>query len=156
MRSYALETLATDFAAVGIFAVSFKTDAVLPLIGVSLGTYTLGAPLIHGAHGHADKGLADFGLRIGAPLALGAIGYGLGSTVGCNPNSFCSTGLNELAIGTVGVFGGIVTASIVDAAVLAREPVPVDESSSNVSVEWSPVVGFTSRGDPTVGIAGRF
>jgi hypothetical protein len=40
-------------------------------LGVLVGAYSLGAPLVHWAHGHRTRAIIDFGVRAAVPLSVG-------------------------------------------------------------------------------------
>lgn len=42
-------------------------------LGVMVGTYSLGAPLVHWAHGHRARAIIDFGVRAAVPLTVGLV-----------------------------------------------------------------------------------
>lgn len=148
-ESYAWQTLLVDAGALGIGVAGLsRGDRVM--MGVGAGGYLLGAPLVH--FGHEDPGAAakSFGLRVLAPPACGAIGFGAGVGLG-----FVLTGgdrgaggaIVEMLLGgaglVLGVIGGYVTAVVVDAEALAREPVV------------KPAVDVTDHG-MTAGVRGTF
>jgi hypothetical protein len=80
---------------------------------VFLGGYTLGAPIVHWAHGNVLNGFASLGVRIVAPIIAGFVAGSLDR--GGVPDGR----VNERAIG-VGLLGGGLFASMFDAVVLAR------------------------------------
>ena len=91
------------------------------LVASGVAVYFSGGPAIHWAHGHGRKGLGSLGLRVGLPLG-GLIAGALLGTVACgsSDNEFVPC---PAVIGALGFLGGAVAAPIVDAAVVAREPV---------------------------------
>jgi hypothetical protein len=81
-----------------------NTGPALMLLG-SLGTYALGAPVIHVAHGRVDKAALSFGLRAApwvAAVPLGSADSGATAPV---------------------LIGGMLAAIVIDHAVLAHEPI---------------------------------
>jgi len=124
---YGAETIGADLLAVGLELGTLvagrsndtRTATSFAIAGGAV--YLLGAPVIHALHqpglGTSAKSLA---LRIGLPLAGGLLFGALGSI-----NN--GTGGDEAGLGTafgaiLGIGLGAVAASVVDAAVLAREP----------------------------------
>lgn len=125
-RWYGYQTLAIDGAAVGFGVLSGISDGrmsrtVFDIAGV--GTYLLGGPFVHLAHGHIGKGLGSFGIRVGAPLACLLIATMLGAAAA--PNNDGGAKLGGAVTGVeYGMLFGVVTASILDFAILAHEDVP--------------------------------
>jgi hypothetical protein len=161
---YGWQTLAADLGAVGVMNVGFWTrgdsgQGAIILTGV--GVYALGGPAVHVFHDRPDTAVADLALRLGAPLALGLVGYGIGVATfqGCPEGSwFCGRELQGFTVGALGVLAGSLTAVVLDAAWLAREPAAWEKegSAKAPALRWSPQVGVTARGGPSVGVAGSF
>ena len=85
----------------------FTASAALLVSGAL--TYAFASPTIHAAHGHWDKAGLSFGMRM-APVLAGA--------------ALMARGEGDLPMVGLGVLvTGVVAAMVVDAAVLAREPV---------------------------------
>jgi hypothetical protein len=82
-------------------------------------TYALGTPIVHAAHGKWGTGLGSLGLRVGLPLLLGLTGLMIGSL---SPSAG-NTPIPVIDGGLIGLTGGMVAASAIDAAWLAWEPV---------------------------------
>lgn len=119
-------------------------------------TYVVGPPLVHIAHGHIGKGLADMGLRVGLPLLFGAIGYAAGDPNCHGDGFFClPPAVGDAMIGGLIGYAGAV---VVDAVLLAREdvevpatPPPLEHASLKV------VPDLQLRKDrQTVGLRGTF
>lgn len=98
---------------------------------LTAGVYALGGPTVHVIEGRFGRAVASFGLRVGLPLGLGALGYASG-----NPD-----------ILTWSVIGGVGGALVIDWFVLAR-PSPPEVSPGVV------LVPFASGGG--LGFAGSF
>ncbi len=124
-RWYGWQTLATDGAAVALvglgLAVELGTDSPPSALTASLFTlgiagYALGGPMVHFSQGHTGRGFASLALRVGLPVVLG---FGAVQV-------FCES-TRELCplVAIPGGLLGILTAIPVDAAVLARDYVPV-------------------------------
>jgi hypothetical protein len=161
---YGWQTLMTDGAALAMLigALAAKNDRVgntlAPLAGL---TYVLGGPIVHWAHRHGGIGAASLGIRLGAPIGLGLLGFGIGTAI----DGGKSRGLDSAALaGTVlGFLAGFPTAIALDAAVLAREDVEDDTPEvrdtqvklQRPSFELYPDVQ-TSRTGAQVGVRGTF
>jgi hypothetical protein len=164
---YGGQTLATDGAALALAIASGSTtqtpDVATALGTVSLATYGLGAPVVHIAHGHGDAAVGSLLLRLGLPLGGALLGYALGAaTVG--QSSYCGDGgsCGGFVMGILGLGAGALTASILDATVLAYEPpAPRDASMhKRASVQIAPSFALVPRGREgalgTVGASGSF
>lgn len=110
------------------------------LASMGLGTYLLGGPVVHAAHGNWGRALGSLGLRSGAPILGAVLGVGLED---CKGSDACG-----LAGAAVGVTLGMGAAIAIDAAVLAHEEVP-EESAVK------PVVS-TGKNGTWLGLAGTF
>jgi hypothetical protein len=75
-RWYGWQTMAVDGLALGL-TVTGLTSELPALTSVGLGTYALGPPVVHAAHGKVGTGLASFGIRVLAPVGGGALGFGV-------------------------------------------------------------------------------
>jgi hypothetical protein len=129
----------------------------LTMLTTGAALYALGAPLVHAARGAPLSALADVVLRVGAPFALGALGFGLGEvTSGCAFNgSSCQSGATGfLAVG--GFMGGIVTAVAVDYRVLSREGESSDEPVLPATPRVSPTVALLPNHGASLGLGGAF
>lgn len=121
---YRLYLLASDGAAlalvVGGLAMHNEASAIVALTGV--GTYALAAPMVHVAHEQPMRALGSLGMRIGFPVAGAALGVGIVAAA-CDPSE---SGWGCLAaaagLGGVGFFTGVLTAMVVDDAVLGKVP----------------------------------
>jgi hypothetical protein len=130
-RWYGWQTLATDGAAVGLLTASLFTvdndgrnSPSSALAWGALGAYALGAPVMHFVHENPGRGLASFGMRVGAPIVLGFTGALL-ENCGGGGGDFC--GLGGALIGTsLGIIGAVA----VDAAVFAYDDKPENEAAS--------------------------
>lgn len=148
---YGWQTILADAGAVTLAVSSglLEENKGAPL-AAGLGVYLLGAPLIHAVNGQLGKGAGSFGLRLGAPIAGTVGGLALGVATcpaddGLNNGPYCQIGLAAL-----GGLAGIITASVVDAAVLAKKEV---RPARALSIAPSVV---PSRQGTTFGLAGTF
>ena len=160
---YGWQTLLVDGVSLGTIplelapSASFaRTPSASYLFLGSLSSYAFGAPLVHVAHGHWGRGVADLGLRVGAVAAGSLAGAALGTPSGlssCEATfAGCfAAGSNGLAVGAM---IGAVLASLVDASLLARDTKP-GETTPTRSLTWAPSAAMT-RGGGTAGLAGSF
>ena len=150
-RWYGYQTLIADSLAVGFgfSARSFDSAGV----GLSVGTYLLGAPLVHLAHGKPGMFAASLGSRIVSPALGGATGYAIGVGIaGCGGGHYCGT---PMAGAAVGFLSGWLAASALDAALFARE------AKAEEAKPWNgkPTIAPTASAGPTgasVGVGGLF
>ncbi len=133
-RWYGWQPLAGDAAAVVLAGAAIGTGACCSPVhntavpGVfawtALADYALAGPLLHVAHGRYAIAAADFFIRLGAPLIVAAIGYGMELALtpapsGGDDESWFPRGTTG---GVVGLLAGIAGAVVTDAAALSREP----------------------------------
>ena len=112
-------------------------SALLLASGASVPVYVLGGPVIHWAHGNGWRGVGSLSLRVGAPVVFAAA---LVSTCDGGGEYGC---LGEAILGVV---FGVVTAVAVDAAVLARDTVVVEEDDVSFTLgptRVTPAVSLT-------------
>ncbi len=144
--SYRWQLVLADLGALGatVVASGLEVNQGDEVRGVALGTYLLGAPLIHAANGHGLRAIGSLALRVGLP-ALGAyVGVHLQGREDCNQ---CIDTASPVAGLVLGIGLGGLTALIVDYGVLAR-PQPVKRG-------WGPVAAPTGGG-AIAGVAGNF
>lgn len=137
---YGWQTLIVDAGVVGATLVTKNP-------GVAVGGLTLGAPIVHWAHGNVGRGFASLGIRVGTPLltTFGVVALAMGSGSRMGP------GLGEFGLGL-----GAVIASVLDAFVLARttEVIPPRQpAASRWSVE--PRISASPSG-ASAGLGGTF
>jgi hypothetical protein len=89
-----------------------------------LGGYLLGAPIVHWSHSQVGRGFGSLGIRVGAPIVLGALGYAALHDSGSSGDVGGAVG------GVLGVFLGMTAAIVIDAAVLAYEPDEDDDEDA--------------------------
>ena len=140
---YGWQTLAVDGASLGTLALAGETaghDSSMSnvLLWSSISGYALGGPIVHAAHGQWGTALADLGLRAGAVAAGAAIGYAVGAASGTEMCGAQPCWVQPPLTGLVlGAAAGVVTASVVDAAVLGRSKPRRDETPAP-AVSWTP------------------
>jgi hypothetical protein len=149
-RWYGWQTLLADGAVIGIHGIALAAGrGSMGLVESSLAWYALTAPAIHFFHGRPGIALADAGLRVVVPCFL-AVGFA--ATAGSGLSSLSDAVTRAVAGGTIGVL----LASGFDAAVLANEPMPPKDELPSASFDWSPQIGVTPRGGPSLGVRGSF
>jgi hypothetical protein len=153
---YGWQTLVADACAVGIFAAAWVVGSggydqatktrTETLAYISLGTFVLGGPIVHAAHGHWGKAGISFALRVGLPI-LGAAAAFAATDGSC---SNADGGCGGAASSAVVFLFGIATAVTMDAGLLATEPIAAP-------TRQQPVVAFTPlRRGAGVSMIGRF
>jgi hypothetical protein len=119
-NGYRGQVIAADALAYGQIVTSMITegpngaDTVLSDIARTggIGTFLLGAPIVHVAHGNYGRAGASLGIRVLLPLVGASVGASLAT---CKPDDwFC--GINEA---TTGMFVGALAASVVDVAFMS-------------------------------------
>ena len=90
------------------------------LAGVGVGVGLLNGPVVHWSNGHAGRGFASLGMRVGGALLGGLLGFGSGR------------GMGKIVYAALGGFLGLLVAQIVDLAVVARDEVSVGKGSSSL------------------------
>jgi hypothetical protein len=155
---YGGQTLGVDAVALGMFVVgaaslggSNSQTLATTMLWTSGITYLVGGPIVHAGHARYGMAVADLGVRAGAPVVLGGTGLLLGALAGSNQGGWGSL-YGGLLGGVVGLGVGAITASVVDAASLANEPV---HKRVETGMSWVPVAAPV-KGGATAGLVGRF
>src|SRR6185436_9631485 len=121
---YGRQTLIADGAAAGLLGLTILSsdgNAANVLGTLSFGTYLLGGPIVHWSHGHGWTGFGSLAARVGFPLGGALVGVLIGAAAcGSSEDEFIPC---PVAFGAVGLLGGMVAAPVVDATIIAREPV---------------------------------
>jgi hypothetical protein len=104
-----------------IVSVESSDLGAISALTVGIGGYFLGGPIVHWAHGSLWKGFASLGINVAGGL-VGLAGLGL-STQTDNLGAAIALGLGGFGVGIVG-------AILVDSFVLAYEPVTEPEGTS--------------------------
>jgi uncharacterized membrane protein YeaQ/YmgE (transglycosylase-associated protein family) len=138
-ESYAWQVMLADGASTALLFTDFG-DAM----GLGLGGYLLGGPLIHAAHGNVGTGLGSAGLRVSLPV----VGFVAGAFVHEGDPAF--TDMTMLKGAMVGMLGAVV----IDWLLLSwdERPAPAETGRSLVVV---PGVGVNEQG-VSLGVTGRF
>jgi hypothetical protein len=130
--------LILDGIALGLVVVGASGESgEVAVLGV--GTYLLGPPIAHAAHGNGGRAWGSFGLRLGMPVGGALVGAG---------NKDSVEGL--LAGFTLGYLGAVV----IDAAALAWERPPAATSVASRAL-ISPQVQVSQRA-VSAGLSGAF
>ncbi|HEY5452510.1 MAG TPA: hypothetical protein VIQ54_27325 [Polyangia bacterium] len=121
---YGWQTLIADGAAAGLLGLTLLSsdgNGANVLGTLSFGTYLLGGPIVHWSHGHGWTGFGSLAARVGLPLGGALVGVLIGAAAcGSSEDEFIPC---PVAFGAVGLLGGMVAAPVVDATIIAREPV---------------------------------
>lgn len=141
---YGWQTLLVDGASIGLTwggMTSWHHDHAMLYLG--MGTYALGGPTVHLAHGRPGAAAGSLLLRVG----LGFGGMFAGASADHDGESFAGA--------AYGLLAGMLAASAIDAAALGHEDVvrPAERPQSGLSM--SPTVS-ASRHAGAVGLAGSF
>ena len=143
---YGYQTLAADGLSLLVALGGLRADTgVVSTIG--MGGFALGGPIIHLVHHNYLAAGGSLALRVGAPFLFGFVGSQMEN---CGPNSgwFCG-----VAGAVIGGSLGILTASIIDAAVLAHEP----EEAYATAPSLLPSVGLSfAHNQPALSLGGHF
>jgi len=157
-RWYGWELILGDLGAVAVtVAVGVSTPPDL-LVGMASGgvIYVLSGPAIHIANGNGLGAGLSLLMRAGLPVVGGLVGS---ATCRCSDQY-----LEPFFAVVIGGSLGILTASVIDAAVLGWKPaetapaVPVAPATSLLT--WTPTAGVvydaSHRAAPTLGVTGSF
>ena len=155
---YGYQTLAVDLAGLAVGALSIRAGSG-ELALVSLGTYVVGPPVVHFAHGNVAKGFGDFGLRLGLPVGGALVGVGVGCLLGGCGGRGDFAGYAAAFGGLVGGASGGVAAMILDWALLSREPGARPPREPKAARGWpvslTPSLAVTPAGG-ALGVGGAF
>jgi hypothetical protein len=143
---YGWQIAAVDGASVAL-AIAMAAAEYDDVAGqVFIGTWSLGAPAVHVAHGNPGRAVVSLGLHVGLPRAGAAIGA---ASATCTEGEwFC--GLGEAAVGFL--LGGI-TATAVDAGLLAVERRTIERPRRGFQAAPTASAG---NGSYSLGLIGRF
>lgn len=164
---YGYQTLATDGAALsmGLGSVASGASRSATVFGAAgLGTYALGGPIVHFAHGEVSRGFVDLGIRAAAPLVLGVGGGIIGGRTAPSSNdadkSLANGYVGVTQGATIGALVGAITASAIDAIFLAHDERPAQARPAPAAARMSPDVNVAREaqggGRATVGVTGTF
>ncbi len=137
----------------GLVPIAIATENE-PLVWLTAGSFVLGGPIIHWANGHLGKGFASLGLNAGCTLGGGMVGLLIGSTSDSRGGWDAFFGL------LIGSSLGVLTANIVDIAVLQYEEPTTTESYDYIRLRsprlrLAPHVGLAPD-RATFGLGGAF
>jgi hypothetical protein len=140
ISSYRWQAATADAVAVTAAVAGFSlegTDGSLDyvpsnmLMGIGIGGYYLGAPIVHAAHRHFGRAGVSLALRVGLPVLGGAIGSQFAN---CGPNEFLC-GLDEFGKGFA---AGAAAAVFVDNVLLFLLPSADETPDHAVTTVRSP------------------
>jgi len=149
-KHYGIQILATDAA---VIVAGFATEEP----NVLLGGYLLGGPIVHLFNGKKRTALGSLAMRAGFPLMGGVLGAAAAES-DCRDDDeeemFCGLGH---VVG--GMLLGMITAAVVDAAVLAKKTTRERRAPAAIrygSLTANPDLRVTKKGSVTFGFTGRF
>jgi hypothetical protein len=149
--SYGKLTLATDGIAVGILLLAISQESE-DLAKLSVGTYLVGAPIVHVTRGRVGRGLLSATMRVALPVVGAMAGASMESDKPCNDpyDDYCGDDEGPDGGIVLGMLGGVLAASIIDAAYLAKGDGPRRPATA-----WQPTARPTNGG-VALGLAGSF
>jgi hypothetical protein len=155
---YGWQTLTTDGAAGALAAGTFATNGGVEVTfwTLGIGTYALGPPIIHLAHGRPAMATGDLALRLGVP----ALGMLLGAQVDASKPLHCNEMLDCHQSSDGMVAGGLIAAAAVaalDASVFAYDASErrIHKDAARAGFAWWPSLALTPRGG-RAGVSGSF
>jgi hypothetical protein len=174
-RWYGLPILATDVGGLALVVTGGEIATgregcragCTSLLVLGSGSFHLGGPIVHFAHGHVARGFISLGMRTAAPVVAGFLVGGVFAAAACRKPSAEDGGvpcaLSAFLVGDVlGAAATKLAASVVDIAYLAREDVPAPTANSTTSAFQTLrpntilVRDSANNRTPTFGVAGRF
>lgn len=172
---YGYQTLATDGGAVAFAVALAASHDQASQQGLAVGTlavYGFGGPTVHFAHQQVGKGFLDMGLRLGLPIVAGLLGGAIGYATAApsSEQNWFSKLDGEVSGAALGGLLGVISASTIDAAFLAREPASVANAADAPASAPPPAVTSKATVAPSLtvtperqgggmallGLAGRF
>jgi hypothetical protein len=127
---------------------------------------------VHFAHQQVGKGFLDMGLRLGLPIVAGLLGGAIGYATAApsSEQNWFSKLDGEVSGAALGGLLGVISASTIDAAFLAREPASVANAADAPASAPPPAVTSKATVAPSLtvtperqgggmallGLAGRF
>ncbi len=155
---YRPHLLGLDLASLGLVAAAIAVNGKgsEALAWSSLGLYAFGAPLVHVAYEKPVRALASLGMRLGFPVAGGALGLLLAAP-SCNSSTDdegwrCVGAV--IGLGGLGVVAGGLTAIIIDDAFLGKVELP-PVAERRLSLTMAPLLDARAR-SVGLSVAGAF
>jgi hypothetical protein len=159
---YGWQTLASDGTAIALWATALAAnDAVYTASQRStyqtvanvaalagFGVYAFGGPIVHARRGHVDKFGSSLLLRLGLPVA-GLLGGGALGWAACGKGNQEDIPCPAVT-GAIGLAAGGLAAMVIDAAVVAREPV------TGAGARFVQPLVLPTAGGAAFALAGRF
>jgi hypothetical protein len=151
-KSYRWQMLSVDAAAIASIGIAFDRHSH-DWLELGVGSYVVGAPIIHAANGHGMRALGSIVLRVTLPVLGGFAGAGLdkpqcGDTISGAPADFCDGTFPGPNL-QKGVALGVLAAIVIDTWLVARPERQRPRRS------WSPTAAAL-HGGASVGVAGAF
>jgi hypothetical protein len=140
---YGVPILTMDLAAMVLGSIGVGSSSTGLILG-SVGLFTLGGPIVHFSNSQIATGFGSLGLRISAPSVGGLVSF-----LVCNSHCTGDGCWGCIIIGGLGIFSGMLFASVVDNVVLARKPVRRARFSLSVYPTYQPT--SSSKGLALVG-----
>jgi hypothetical protein len=141
---YRWQTALADGAALSMVVLGASSESG-SLVDMGLGTYLFGAPIVHLSHNRPGRAAGSLALRLGLPI-LGLMVGIKSHTCHASPD-LCDEGPGAEAV--IGLLGGVIAASVIDTAFLAKG----DDAPARPS--WSPAVTANQHGFG-LGVAAAF
>jgi hypothetical protein len=148
---YGWQTLASDAAAGAVIALGMAIEdhdtqnETIAIVTLGVATYAFGAPIVHALHRRPGIAVADFGLRVGAPVVAGLVGVAV-ANAGCPEPRYPDEGTQfdcEMGGAALGVIVGVGSAIAIDSAVFARETKPAPRTQSARGFSLTPSLSLT-------------
>ena len=146
---YGWQTLISDAASLTLLVAGGKTDDLdtrAGLVTASVGTFALGPPIIHWAHGQPLRSLGSLALRVGPPIA--AVALFVDAMEGNHSDGVAHL---EMISGILLATLFVPTAIVLDSAALAYKEVP----PPNQAFRFAPAIVPIQSGS-LVGVKGIF
>jgi hypothetical protein len=150
---YGWQTLAADAASVGVVALAAATADGDAALAVGLGSYVLGAPIVHAANGRIGAAMGSASLRLALPVIAFSVSMSSGDCDGVDDGREPSSCGPERAVGPV--LGALATATLVDALLLSWKAPPAKEPERAHHVSVRPSIALTRESRSLV-LAGTF
>jgi hypothetical protein len=150
LKSYRGQTLAADGVALGLLVVALSSDDYerADSFGkLSIGTFVLGAPLVHLTKQRTGRALGSLTMRVGFPIIGGMLASGLVAGTQCDGDVCYDEDRGEVALG---ILLGAIVASGVDMMYLAKGDAPKRPEPA-----WTPTAR-ASQGGFSLGVLGQF
>jgi hypothetical protein len=151
---YGVYLLIPDLGSLGVMGTGAAfTDHAGKFVVAGLVTYTVGGPIVHVAHRQYGRAAASLAVRVGMPLVGLLVGDGIQQlTSGGDPHPWEEFDGPPSPWWALGLVGGFVGASLVDAQVIAGGYRPKRRVDA---VTWAPTARASHAG-VSLGVVGQF